>query len=368
MHAVLKAWGIFAVVVMLSGCATLPIAGPTGTKVLESGKNGAFLLVEVDSAAALPELVSGNSFDLLPPAAAKPEEISPGDVLSVTIYEVGVRLFSGAASNPGGQQFDPSAHSERISGLTLDAEGYIRLPYVGRVLAAGLTTSQLALSIENGLKGKSEFPQVAVTIEQPNGNSVIVGGEVNRPGRVSLTGMHEKLLDVISLAGGYRGKESDLIVQVERGGKTTESRLAAVKYENIGGMAMAPGDRIELVFQPQTYSVLGSSTKVDQFSFSLDKVSLVEAIAKAGGMDDDLANPAAVFVFRFQDAGTAIEKPTVFHLNMMKPASYLLAQKFQIHDQDVIYVAGAEANRPSKLLRIIGEIFTPILLARQLSK
>jgi len=36
-------------------------------------------------------------------------------------------------------------------------------------------------------------------------------------------------------------------------------------------------------------------------------------------------------------------------------------------DKDVLYVGGAAANQPTKLIQTIGQLFTPILLARQLS-
>ncbi len=37
-------------------------------------------------------------------------------------------------------------------------------------------------------------------------------------------------------------------------------------------------------------------------------------------------------------------------------------------DKDVIYVAGAEANQPSKLLQIIGQVFNPLAIAWQVVK
>ena len=97
------------------------------------------------------------------------------------------------------------------------------------------------------------------------------------------------------------------------------------------------------------------------------RFSLVEALALSGGPNENIADPAAVFVFRFEKAGDGVEHPTVYHFNMLKPASYFLSQKFYMTNKDVIYVAGAQANQPSKLLQIIGQIFNPLVIARQVA-
>jgi polysaccharide export outer membrane protein len=52
---------------------------------------------------------------------------------------------------------------------------------------------------------------------------------------------------------------------------------------------------------------------------------------------------------------------------MLQPVSYLLAQKFDLQNKDVVYIAGAEANQPGKLLQMIGQVFTPLVIARQIT-
>jgi polysaccharide export outer membrane protein len=53
---------------------------------------------------------------------------------------------------------------------------------------------------------------------------------------------------------------------------------------------------------------------------------------------------------------------------MMKPASYFLTQKFILEIQDVIYLAGARANEPIKLLQTITQVFAPFFLLRSAVK
>ena len=352
----------------LSGCATLPKAGPTGAKIVKAAQTEPFELVEVNALDRLPP--TQQVAELLPsqPGMARPpQSLAPGDVISISLYEVGVRLFS-AASGMAGTQFDPSARGEKLPPLSIDENGNIRLPYIGTVQAAGLSPTQLAARIERLLAGKSQFPQVVVTLDVAAGSAILISGEIANPGRVRLSAARERLKDVIALAGGNRGLQSDILVRVVRNGLAVEARLDALSDSNLGAMPMEAGDRVELIRSPRTYSVLGSTSKVSQFPFQTQSVSLVEALALAGGANENLGDPAAVFVFRFEKRGEGQpDRAVVYHINMMRPVSYFIAQKFLLTDKDVLYVGGAAANQPTKLIQTIGQLFTPILLARQLS-
>ena len=78
-------------------------------------------------------------------------------------------------------------------------------------------------------------------------------------------------------------------------------------------------------------------------------MTLVEALAKAGGLQDLRSDPAGVFLFRFEpprvvDAlgrpqlGTGPEgfSPVVYRLDLSDAKSYFLAQRFPIEDKDII--------------------------------
>lgn len=350
----------------LGGCATLPKSGPQGNAIVKDAAKGAFTLVEVDRGEALPATPAAAPFVMLPThTATDVNAIAPGDVLSVSLYEIGVRIFSGGASGNGDASFDPAAKNQQIGPLEVTSEGTIRLPYVGVIAVAGKRPREVEQEIEQRMAGQSERPQVLVRQESANGSAVIVGGEVTNPGRFRLSPAHEKLLDVITLAGGYRGSGmADLVVRVVRQGQVSESPLEGLDYSNGGGMELEPGDRVEVLRRPRSYSVLGTANRINRYDLPTRQVSLIEALALSGGPNDNLSDPAAVFVFRYEKTPDGTERPTVYHLNMLKPRSYFLAQKFILENKDVIYVAGARANEPIRLLQTIAQIFTPFLLVR----
>ncbi len=229
----------------VSGCATLPRTGPTGGRVVDAAAAGQFDLVEVRSMAEVPEGEKIPAFaELAEVAPQSAERLRPGDSITVSIYEIGVRLF-GSGTRPEGSGFDPSARAERIGPIEIDSSGIISLPYIGTILAQGLTARQLEREIEGKLRGKSEFPQVVVQRSGTQGSAAFVTGDVAQPGRVPLSSASERLLDAIALAGGAQGDTGNLMLRILRDGRSSEGPFNRVRYDNIGGLRLEPGDRIE---------------------------------------------------------------------------------------------------------------------------
>lgn len=215
--------------------------------------------------------------------------------------------------------------------------------------------------IRNALKGLSQNPQVLVALDQAITNSIIIGGEVAKPGRLVLQTNRESLSDVIALAGGYRGSSKDLMVRIMRGASSADVRINDMVENPALDVRIRPGDRLMLVDDPRTYSILGASGRVEQVPFRRSSVSLAEAVATAGGTNPNLGDPAAIFLFRYVRDESGNEVPVVYHLNMMQTGSYFLAQKFVMQDKDVLYFGNAAANQPSKLVQLISQLFSPVL-------
>lgn len=355
-----------ALSLVLSGCAALPISGPTGSEVIKAAPRDAvpFRLVELSDASTIPPTPAKSPIEepRLPPPPT--DMIGQGDVLDIAIYEAGVTIFAGtgaryAGSATGGGDATAGAQAEHLPPQRVDDGGFIRVPYAGRMRAAGHTPEELSEMIRKGLRGMSQNPQVAVTIAITIGNSVILGGEVGHPGRLVLTTNRESLADTIALGGGYRGETADLAVRVTRGGRDFEYRLNDVLSGSDRDMRVQPGDRIEVINKPLTFTVMGAPTKVDQMHFPSGETSLAEAVAMAGGASPNLGDAKAIFVFRFVRDADGKDAPVVYHLNMMHPGAYFLSQRFAMRDKDLLYIGNAAANQPGKLIGLISELFTP---------
>jgi len=367
-----------ALAMSLGGCASLPSSGPTARQVIRSAEGPknvmGYRIVDIDGAVvrdvgrdttapspALGQIVGGSRNDT----------IGAGDTLAISIYEVGVSLFSGGGQvRVGGDGFDPSARGEALSTVPVDADGTIKLPYVGRIAVAGRTPSEVETMIENGLAGKSQSPQVLVAVRTNISNTVFVSGEVRKPGRIDVTVTHERLLDAIAIAGGTVSPTDDMVVRFTRGSSAAEERLGLIRPGSTEDVVLAPGDRIELIRRPRSFTVFGATQRAQQIPFEIGSLSLAEAIARAGGPNENAADPSAVFLFRYDAprAPDAPEAPVIYRLNMMNPQSYFVSQRFVMHDKDVIYIANAAANQPSKFVNIINQLFSPFITARAITR
>jgi len=359
----------------VAGCATLPSSGPTGIEIRHAaaGKAGQFPfnLVEVENAATIPPapVAPVPSLTTMPPRPT--DLIGPGDVLNVTVYEAGVSLFGTAlrtAAAAGSTVVDTSSSAERLPAMRVDDYGYIKVPFIGRIRAAGSTAGELQAMIQSGLRGMSQDPQVLVSIEQSITNSVILAGEVAKPGRLVLATNRESLVDAIALAGGYRGNAKDAVARVQRDGQSFEIRLSDLLDMPQEDMQVAPGDRITLISRPESFSVLGAPNKADEIVFPRPRVTLAEAVALAGGANPNAGDAGAVFVFRYVPGPNGAEQPTVYHLNMMRAGAYLLSQRFVMRDRDVLYVGNARANQPSKFIQLLSQLFVPVATARAVTQ
>lgn len=359
-----KLYALF-LLVTLTGCATLPMSGPTGKQIEKSAldpKNTTpIALVQVKAVADVPVVETDAPTVSLPSLPPPPTDmIGPGDVLDISIYEAGVTLFAtGGAAGP--LSANPGVQAQRLPPNRVDDDGDISIPYAGKLRVSGRTVGEVEAMIRRSLRGLSQNPQVFVTLSQAITNSVIVSGEVARPGRLVLQTNRETLSDVIALAGGYRGNAKDLMLRVFRRGSSVDVPINDLISAPDLDVRAYPGDRLMLINNPRTYSVLGAPGIVQQFPFPRSKVSLAEAIATAGGINPNIGDPAAIFVLRYVTDEQGKEVPVVYHLNMMKAGGFFLAQRFAMKDKDVLYFGNAAANQPSKLVQLVSQLFSPIL-------
>ncbi|WP_198283233.1 polysaccharide biosynthesis/export family protein [Sphingomonas sp. PAMC 26617] len=370
------AWFVKSILPVLGGCSTLPTSGPTAHQIVNGIARDqsqlALNVIDVSSTNYTALLATDSDHDDQTHLAALAETVAtdvivPGDKLGIVIYEAGYTLF-GSSSSPissgnasAGSSQAVSASQEKMADITVDANGTIRLPYVSRLRVVGRTPDEVARLIERGLAGKSQVPQVLVTIISSTANAAYVSGDVRQSVRVPLGVVPTRLRQGIVLAGGSVAPSSDSMVRVYRASKRIEQRLSAITPGGDDDLILSPGDQIEIIKTPRSYSLLGASGRVNQVSFDVPTLSLAEAIARAGGPNDNQADPKSIFIFR-NNRGA----PQVFRVNFMKPENYILAQRIQVRDKDVIYFANASANLPTKLVSVVNQLFSPFVTTRAL--
>ncbi|WP_343614698.1 polysaccharide biosynthesis/export family protein [Novosphingobium sp.] len=356
----------------LGGCAALPSNGPTAGSMSKGAQNAhmvPYSLVDIT-----PDVIHANhpvqNLGVLQLAAlssggtpARADMIRNGDTLTITIFEVGVSLFSGQVPVTEAIR-TPTAGAQQML-VAVREDGTADLPYLGTVHAAGTYPEQLAEELRHRLRRMSESPQVQVNISDTAHNVVYVSGAVAKPGRYRLTAAHEKLLDMLALAGGAADNINNVDIKLTRGTHVAQAPLNEVSAEDLANLEIQSDDRIEIVSRKNTYTVFGATDKVSQIPFETRDVTLAEAIARAAGPADARANARGVYLFRMEKGENGgSPHATVYHINMLKPESYFLAQMFVVKDRDVILFSNSSSNITQKMLGLLSQLFSPALSIR----
>lgn len=101
-------------------------------------------------------------------------------------------------TSSAGSNYSISANN--ISGYTLDAEGNIDFPVIGKINLAGMTREEAATHIKDLIIASKQTKEAVVTVEFMNlGFSVL--GEVARPGRYKIDRDRFTIFDALGLAG-----------------------------------------------------------------------------------------------------------------------------------------------------------------------
>jgi polysaccharide export outer membrane protein len=287
----------------LAGCAYLPTAGPTTGEVVDRGVQDnqiRYDVIDVDRrvvATLLAQPVESFRARFGKYGRPSPPKIGIGDALTVSIWEAaGGGLFGTSPTD----HVSAGSRSVTIPEQVVSRNGTITVPFAGQVPVAGKTTVEVQHEIERRLAEKAIEPQVIVTIAKSVSYAATVSGEVVSGSRIPLSVNGDRMLDLIALAGGAKAPVYNTFVRLSRNGITVTIPMARLVAEPTENIYAQPGDVLTLVQIPQTYSVLGATGQNAQITFNAERITLVEALAKAGGLQDLRSDPAGVFLFRFE--------------------------------------------------------------------
>jgi polysaccharide export outer membrane protein len=363
-------WSLLA----LGGCGTLPAGGPSSWDVWAWRENQnlpyAFVPVTAEVVAVLakikPRLATAFT-DRRPPSTIR---FGIGDILSVTIFEAssgGLFIPSEAGVRPGNFITIPSQ--------AVDVNGNVSIPYAGAIRARGRTQVELQQAIVDALKNRAIEPQVVVSVVEQRTSLITVLGDVQRPSRLPAQSAGERLLETIARAGGPAaagfagsGSGQDLWVILEREGRRAVAPFGALIYEPVNNIWAHPDDIIFLYREPQTFLAFGAMGSQQQFPFGAWRLSLAEALAKAGGLNDAQADPAAVFLYRGETREVAEALgidcsrfegpliPVIYNFNFRGASGYFLATTFEMRNKDVMFASNSVSVEQTKFMTYIRTI------------
>ncbi|PAU72652.1 polysaccharide export protein [Vreelandella alkaliphila] len=333
---------------ILSGCAMAP-GGHIDQDNLEQSLDG-----RVDVEQITPDLVNAmferDVSSRVPSPALNPVvpgyeyRVGPGDILSVIVYD------HPELTIPAG-----SERSAAETGNRIRPNGTMFYPYVGRVRVEGMTLDEVRNLITRRLANVINEPQVEVGIAAFNSQKVYISGAVENPGTLPLTIVPMTILDAISAVGGARENADWRNVTLSRNGG--EERISLYAMMRQGDMTqnrlLRDGDLLHVpTMENQNVVVMGQVVRPGTIAIGNERITLTDALGRAGGVNESRAEPSGIFVVRGNSPGS--EKfATVYQLDIRDATRLLLGTRFPLQPQDVVYVTSAPLARWNSVISLL---------------
>ena len=345
--------------IALVGACGLPRSGPTTTEVMagsveEKGNAHIVAVTPEISRITAAKATAGFSSAFLNAGVVGSDMISAGDVLSISVFE---NVKDDPLLGNTGQRVS------ELSEVQVDGQGYIYIPYAGRILAAGQTPEGVRQAITRQLEDQTPDPQVTVARAAGNGSTVSISGQAAAAGVYPIEAPTRTLSRMIAKSGGVTIDPDVAIVRVTRGGQTGKVWLKDLNENPELDIALRPGDKIVIEKDSRSFMALGATGAQSLVPFRSGTMSALEAIATVGGLATMSANPKGVFVLRDESEEIARAvlgrddlvgtQRLVYVLNLIEPTGLFEARDFQIRDGDTIYVTEAPFTRWQKFLGAI---------------
>jgi polysaccharide biosynthesis/export protein len=356
----------------------------------------------------------------VPPAANPgPYRIGVGDVLLLATPTGAstVEQLSGLLAAQNSRQ-----------GYTVQDDGAIAIPNVGRVQVGGLTLDAAEAELFQRLVENQIDPTFSLEVAEFNSKKVSIGGAVSNPAVVPITLTPLYLDEALTAAGGITVEDQDYAsVRIYRDGKLYQiplnqlysdqglkkiqlidgdsifvdtaynldlaksyfeqqiqlsqfrqgARVAALNELN-AEVAIRRGNleeartnfqsRMDFGAEARDYVYLtGEVGKQARFPLPYDQqATLADAIYSGGnGLPTETANASQIYVLRGSSDPREFDAVTAWKLDVSNASNLLLATRFQLRPNDVVFVAEQPVTRWSRVIQQITPslITTPIAAA-----
>jgi polysaccharide export outer membrane protein len=374
---------------LLQGCAGyLPSAGASRSQVeaapQETIENSPIQIIPVTNAVANRVKVAQNSLSFKSRIAPKGQPanlVHSGDTLQVLIWEAYPPIlfrqssYSNTISTaPASVTISPTvSQASGIPAQTVNQQGEISIPFIGRINVAGKSISQIENTIVKNLQGRANDPQVIVQNVNNTTSLATIIGEVNQSMQMPLTPKGERILDAVASAGGLKQPVNKTTIQIARQGEIQSLAMESIIQDPKQNIILQPGDVITAYFQPLSFTALGATGSTNnEILFEATGISLSQAMGRIGGLNDMRSDSMGVYIFRFEEPKAVATKeqptvgvtaegkvPVIYQFDMNKPETYFAAQNFPMKNKDVVYVSVASSVELMKFLSIITSVFSP---------
>ncbi|WP_327794458.1 polysaccharide biosynthesis/export family protein [Harenicola maris] len=379
-----------------------------------TGSNGALRGAGALPSAPFSPEVRPSDLDLRPPPSVSPGpyEIGVGDVLIIA---------SPSGSSTVEELSGLLAAQNRRQGYTVQDDGAITIPDIGRISVAGLTLGEAEAEVFDILVQKQVEPSFSIEVSEFNSQRVSVGGAVGNPAVLPITLIPLTLEQALAAAGGITLEDQDFAsvrlyrdgtlyqiplkdfyasdrylnarlldgdsifvdteYNLERAEAYFEQQIRVAEFRQISrvqalnelqtevSLRRAQADEARANFQvrldtgavKRDYVYLAGEVKA-QARYPLpfeQQASLADALFDgAGGVPTQTGDLSQIYVLRASTNPREFGAVTAWHLNAKNAANLVLASRFELRPDDIIFVAEQPVTKWSRVIQQI----TPSLI------
>jgi len=331
---------ILAISMLLQSCAIAPGMSMTDPGELDSDNVIRVQPITLDLVNQMDKERESRIRRVVEEFSEKPQSyvIGEGDVLQITVWD------HPELTIPAG-----SFRDAETSGQQVGDDGYLYYPYVGMLKAAGMNIAAMRDILTEKLSAYIQNPQLDVRVVAYRSKRVYVVGEVNSPGVLPLDNVPLTIADAISLSGGLTENAHKSGVNVSRDGTVHEIDLKALydHADSSQNLTLRHGDIVNVLDRSQQkVFVMGEVRNPAPVEIINGRLTLSAALGEVGGLNQYSANPSAVYVVRGADE----DEPQIFNLNAQYATGMLLAERFEMQAQDVIFVDAAGISQWNRVI------------------
>jgi len=144
-----------------------------------------------------------------------------------------------------------------------------------------------------------------------------------------------------------------------RASRMTVASLQSLIVRKMKGSAVAPQATVTIIETvPTSFTSFGAFKTPGEFKFSPGDLTLAQALARSGGLQEQRVNPEKIFVYRQEPSELAVSvgavKPedtqpgttarVVYQVDMTNPRSFYTMQQFQMKKGDILYVPDSNGD------------------------
>lgn len=325
---------------LLSSCTIN--SGLQSGKLPESGtftaENGLQFYIQPLSLANLPPkeavILDRDLYHLLKTSGRVSYGIAKGDVLNIILTNY------------------PDINAS-TSSLTVDQQGFIQFPLIGRVKASGLSVPQFTATLQSKLQRYLKYSDPQVKIINYRGSKFFVDGEVKQSGEFAIADVPISVYGAISMAGGTTDTGDSNHIVLNRQGKSYKLGIQSLNQVGLSAnqIYLQDGDAIHVNSQSRNkVYVLGEFGKIEPVAIPEQGLSLAHVLGESNGLNSNTANAAKVYIVR---DNPKYQYTNIYYVDMQSITSFALASRFDMQANDILYVDPTGLARWNRIISAI---------------